>query len=551
MLERTLALFLVLIVTPGLGADDESSDSPVEKEATSDRETNDATPKVLTVDDYGRWNRISSVTLSRDGSWMSYAYLPNDGDGTLHLKRLDGEGAHEVERGSRPAFSPDASFAVCFVDPKGKEDDGGGRRGSRRRGQDEDEDEEARKLRLLRLADGDTVDMENASSFRFSEDATWLAIHMTKGDREAKHDGRDLLLRELETGRTRNLGNVSEFAFNESSTHLAYVVSAAGRHGNGLYLLDLATDHLRALDTASHDYSRLRWDEEWGDALAVLRGEVPDQRTRRVNTLLVYPKVIEEPDRVVTITSDAEGIPDGFVISELASVSFREERGTVLFGIKEQADKIEKEKDRPDVDVWHWNDERVQSVQARQARRDRDRTYRCIVHLDDRGVTRLEDDRMRSVSVPEYGPYAVGRDNELYRREVTWGGARADYYRVDLRTGERKLITEALGRSIGSSPDGEWFVFLKSGRVWSYHLADGTLTDLSPSAPVQFVNEDDDHPYEKPSFGVAGWIDDDAVVLNHRHDLWRVELDGTGATNLTGGLGRRAADPVPLRHPRP
>jgi len=30
--------------------------------------------KILNVDDYNRWSRINSVSLSDDGNWMSYGY---------------------------------------------------------------------------------------------------------------------------------------------------------------------------------------------------------------------------------------------------------------------------------------------------------------------------------------------------------------------------------------------------------------------------------------------------------------------------------------------
>ena len=65
----------------------------------------------------------------------------------------------------------------------------------------------------------------------------------------------------------------------------------------------------------------------------------------------------------------------------------------------------------------------------------------------------------------------------------------------------------------------------------------GEHTDLTSDLPTTFVNEDYDYPVEqKPSWGVAGWADDDeAVLLYDRYDIWSVTSDGTGALRLTEG----------------
>ena len=47
--------------------------------------------KVLQLEDYARWNRITSPALSPDGKWMTFTYSPNEGGQTiLHVKALDG-----------------------------------------------------------------------------------------------------------------------------------------------------------------------------------------------------------------------------------------------------------------------------------------------------------------------------------------------------------------------------------------------------------------------------------------------------------------------------
>src|ERR1019366_2983921 len=65
--------------------------------------------KVLNLPDYGRWNRITSTSLSPDGKWMSYAYQPNEGDATLFVKQLDGDKLFTIPIGSAPAAAAGAA----------------------------------------------------------------------------------------------------------------------------------------------------------------------------------------------------------------------------------------------------------------------------------------------------------------------------------------------------------------------------------------------------------------------------------------------------------
>jgi dipeptidyl aminopeptidase/acylaminoacyl peptidase len=64
--------------------------------------------------------------------------------------------------------------------------------------------------------------------------------------------------------------------------------------------------------------------------------------------------------------------------------------------------------------------------------------------------------------------------------------------------------------------------------------------DLDDGDKISFVDAEDDHPYEKPAYGVAGWSKDGKhVLLNHRFDIWQLPLDGGRAINLTQGVGNR------------
>ncbi len=487
--------------------------------------------KVLTFEDYPRWNRIVSVALCADGNWMTYAYRPNDGDDTLYVRSLTGDQVHKVACAANPVFSDDSAWVGYVVSlPKAEQEK---LRRARR--------PITQKVEIMNLKTGEKTTVENASTFRFSGDSRFAAVKKEKAVREARHDGTDLILIDLQAGRQRSIGNVGLFEFNKPGSLLAYTVDAAEKAGNGIYVWNLQSGVLQVLDTGEADYAQLAWDKD-GTALAVLKGTKKREMAQKDNRLLAFTAVgSAEPGRVEYDPAADARFPREMVLSEFGQLSWSEDDSRIFCGIKEQ----EKEPERSDkpvanVDVWHWKDERVQSVQMVRANQDRRATYRSAFLLDGKRFVRLADEAMPTVNLTENGRWGIGVLDKPYRTEVSWGGSRADYYLVDTATGERRLIAKGLSRTYGTSPDSKWFLYQKDKEVWAYEIATGAVRNISKKAGISFINEEDDHPYEKPIYGLAGWTKDGrAVILNHRFDLWSLPLDDGKPQNITGGMGER------------
>lgn len=545
--SASLALLSLLVAapaltTPTLGA---QSASPT-RAASGATARNDATPntaradgklKTLSLDDYGQWRRVTSTALSPDGAWMSYVYAPNEGDNVLHIRSLTGERMHTIAVGSAPVFSDDSRWVAYYVNPTEAELE----RARRARAANSTAAAPAppRRFEVRNLETGATFAVPNAATFAFSRTGTWIAVRTAKPVASAKHDGADLIVRNLATSSTRNIGNVGQFAFDESGAHLAYTVDAAEKLGNGVYVTTLATGETRALDGAAADYAQLSWSET-GSHLAVLRGLTPEGKVQRVNTLLVYTALGTAQSRALTVDGASAGpLPAGHVISEFASLRWSPDGTSLMLGVKEQEDAPKKSDDAvANVDVWHWRDAEPQSVQIVRLAQERRSTYPARFTVAGSALRVLGDSVMRSVQPTVNQQWGIGRIDTSYRGEVAWGGSRGDYYRVNMITGERTLIARSLSRTMGTSPDSRWFLYLREGRVHAYDLTTGRDQMIDASTDTRFVDITDDHDYELPAYGVAGWsADGKHVVLNHQFDLWQLALDGSRAVNLTRGVG--------------
>lgn len=518
--------------------------------------------RTLTLADYGKWNRITGTALSANGKWMSFIYQPNDGDGTLHIQSLDSEKRFTIPVGSAPVFADNSASVAYFVSPPERRAGGRGAGGGAPGGPGGNAPGgapqrpgagapgaalPARRAEVLDLTTGEKFAVSNAATIKFAEGGNWVAVRTNKPVATATHNGADLILRDLKTSNTRNIGNVGLYEFDRTGRLLAYTVDAADRMGNGVYLIDLASGETRVLTSGAKDFDMLVWSDT-ASHLAVLRGEKSSAHRQKDNALLAWMDLGTPRSRAIVFDSAAQamtgsGMPAAMTISEFTAPRFSKDGARISVGIKEQeAEPAKSDEPQANVDVWHYKDPEPQSVQMVRLNGDRRSTYGATFDLASKKLLRLADSAMRNVTLTPNARWGIGRLDRPYRGEVSWGGAKADYYRVNVSTGERSLIANGLTRTMGVSPDSKWFLYLKDGNVMAYNIDAGTSARIDAGAKVSFIDSEDDHPYERPTYGVAGWSKDGkSVLLNHRYDIWQLALDGSKAVNLTAGAGEAGA----------
>lgn len=507
--------------------------------------------KVLTLADYPQWKQITAAAVSPDAAWFACVLKPNGGDETLLIKNVASGRVTEIAGGTRPVFSRDSKWAACMIGPSKAEAD------KLRK----DHKPVPRKAELIGLTDGARFDVDDAAALVFSNDSLCFAVKKAgspAGPGRTASAGSGLIIRRLDNGSTQLVGDVGEFAFNKAGRFLAYTVASGDRKGNGLYLLEPATGKLEVLDSAELEYAGLSWDEK-GTALAVLKGLKGQGLREKDNSLVTFTGIgaaasgrTAGPVRTEYDPARDAAFPKGFVISERRAMRFgpfgggaapllawSEDLSRVFCGIREQAkEPAASAEPAPNVDVWHWKDERIQSVQMSQADFDRNFAYRSVFLVRDGKFVRLADADMKDVEFERDGRWAVGRDAKPYLTDVE--SELSDFYALDTASGARKSIVSGVRRGLGMSADGRHFLYMKDKELFLYTFADGRTVNISARSGVCFSDEEDDHPDEKPAYGVAGWTSDGkAVIMNHRYDLWLLPFDGSAPRNLTAGVGSK------------
>lgn len=496
--------------------------------------------KVLSLSDYEKWSRITRASLSGDGNWVVHGLQPNGGDETLYLQDLRTDSISEVKYANNGVFSDNSQWVYYYINPSKAEAKKA--REARR--------ELSNTLVVKNLQTGEESKYERVNRAEFTTDGQFLAIHRRKNpDDKSRHAGSDLILLELKSKKLLNIGNVSQFSFNRIANKMAYTVDADGKVGNGLYMVDLPSMNIQVLDSDTSQYASLIWDDaqslksEWGSkgkTLAVLKGITDSKKTLRENSVLVLRNMGQKDFKKTEYTTqNFENFPKTFVITELGALRFSNDGSQVFIGIKEQESVLKLSKDTvANVDVWHWKDEMIQSVQIRRANMLRRQTYQSSILLDNGQFVQYGDDNFRSIAMSKNARYAIARNDRDYVTDVSWGESVSDLYRVDLKTGEKVLFAKGITRVYGSSPDGKHYLYFDNDNIHVYDVNTNKSTDISAKSGVSFLDIDHPYPNANPTYGIAGFTKDGkSVVVNHTFDLYLISLDGSKSENLTKGLG--------------
>ncbi len=561
----------------------------------------------FTVADLRGWKSIRSPVLSDDGKWFGYVLAPNDGNAKVVLRQTaDGGKELGFPIGEPPAPAPgapgaggagpsvtisgDAKYAAFIVFPS---------KAPARRGRgDRASPPPQNKVDVVNLATGEKKEFDRIRRFAFNgEKPTWIALYAYAppapaaenpaasatppggqgAPRAERNSGADLVLYNLSTGESVNIGNVAEFGFDDSGTWLAYTIDARDAIGNGVQLRNMRTDVVRSLDSDHALYRQLAWSDS-GVALAVLRGR-PDSVSRdTLYSVLSFTDFrAEGPKKTVFDPSQHADFPTGMTVSAERAPKFADDMSAVFFGIRavekhpatmaandgravvqagapgaggtiNQPRVQNNDEDLPTLVLWHWKDPRLQSQQMVQLTQDKAYSYLAEYRFTENRTIRLADDALRTVTPLPHEHFAVGLDSREYDQPASYSGRRyEDVYRIDLKTGDRKLVLKKhpsanqFGGPGGAggipSPDGGRVLYWgEDGNWWVLDAATGDIRNITRDVSTTFANTEDDHnnlyPPSRPAFG---WSKDgSAVVLYDGWDAWKVPVKGGAAVNLTG-----------------
>ena len=554
-----------------------------------------AAKRALTHQDYDSWASIVASQVSRDGKFVAYAYVPQDGDGEIVVRNIatgvdwraprgyrppvpppDDPGTNVAEfqaeqaRLLRPVFTADSRFLIFQTEPTKAEIT------KAKKEKKKPEDMPKNGLGIMDLSNGTVTRVERVKTFRVPEDGFGYVAYqlepkaeekpkpaeagtepsaVTAAQRPArgkkKEYGSDLILRNTATGTERTFTDALDFTISKDAKTLIYTVSSKKEDTNGVFAVTTDTDTQPvALLSGKGKYQKLTWDEDNTQLAFTSDKEDADAKQPKFR---VYQWNRKDPQATEVVSIASPGFRKEMVVSERATLSFSLDGSHLFLGTAPPPDPEKDEEIPADekvlVDLWHWKDDYVQPIQRIRAEQDRNRSFRAVYDLKSKKFVQLGDESMESVSPSNDGSYAIGSDNRKYRVISDYDPGFSDYYLIDTSDGSRKPIASKQRGNVSISPNAKYALYFDGKDWYSYSVADGTATNLTKDIPVHFYNEENDLPQTPGSYGIAGWTKDDKDVLVYdRYDIWQISPDGSRAKNVTDGVGRK--DRTTLRYVR-
>ena len=518
----------------------------------------DSPKKHLEPKDYGQWQRITSTEVSDDGSWFAYNIELVDGDGWLMLKKAgsDSTGEHKFMHGFGLEFSEDNRWAAFLIGVSEDEKE-----------KMEEQDKQVKyNLGLMNLGTARVDTFKQVQSFTFSETGGHLA--MTKYGKKDQN-GNEMLVRDLGTGQNRLIGNVADYEFNEEGSLLALAITAEGKLGNGVQLLNLRNSSMTVLQSDTADFKDLTWSDE-GNALAFLKTVKNEDYEDPTHAIFAYRDISASansvPDVQVFDQVTFKTYPQDHRVVDYRSLQWADNRESLFFGVKkwEKKDKpvkdtkkedagakqdttaenkAEKEKEEEDlnegldstnVEIWHWRDDQIQPRQEVLSNQLKQDNHLSVWHLEKNTFVQLGDSLVEEVQLTGDQQHAVGYVEKPY--EPTFEEEWRDIYLIDVQTGQRKKILDRRER-VDVSPGGNYLIYFWDNEWRTYDLEKEKEINLTGELGTRFENyhQVNGREQQRP-FGMGRWTEDDEwVLLYDEYDVWRVHADGSRSKKLTSG----------------
>ncbi len=521
--------------------------------------------KPLTHDVYDSWKEIPDKMITNDGSTIVYTLNPQEGDGRVVFHSLKSAKIDSVQRGAEIRLTDDSEYAIFKIKPQLNLVK------SAKRLKKKKEEMPKDSLGIYGLQTNQITKIPNVLSYKIPEKAGgWLAyqieetnkIDITKKKdtlvktetkkkspkKESEENGYGLVLKNFKTNTEQSFSFVTEYNFAKYAKRLVF--STTGNDStllSGVYAYDLQNGKLENIFKSKGKFKKLSLSE---DGTQIVFIADLDTNTK---TQIRFPKLYrwKEGDAQAQLLADEKQTfaPAGWLVSDNFQPRFSKDGTKLFFGTNPKpvvADTTLLPEEIVSVEVWNWQDKKLQTQQKVSLEEDKKRSYLSVVHLDNIKIIQLGFAEIPNINLDKEANHNIvlaTSDVPYSNQHWDWSNKK-DVYLVNLKDGSRKQIATALQGNPVLSPNAQFVTWwsMPDTAWFAYSLNTEKTAKLTNNQGVKYYDEDDDHPDYPQPHGSAGWVDDvkdPMFVVYDKYDAWAIDLRNNVPMLITGGRANK------------
>lgn len=535
---------------------------------------------------YDAWQSIGERLLSDDGKWIVYSVNPQEGDNELVVQSADLKYKLTIPRAFGATITPDNRYLVCRIRPLYAQTREA--RIKKKRPDDMPKDS----LAIVVLGTDSIWKTPRVKNFQAPEESFgWLAYHQEKAilpparraatpdlkkvmdslnriidslqylvenppsKKKSKRDGEEmfedaegdgasaagadagtnLVLRRLDNGAEIVFPNVREYRFNKKGSKL--LIEKAGDPKDSLaknlvLLYDLRKMYADTISRGGNDFRGFVFSEQ-GDQLAFVaeRDATSPKALQKFYKLWYYKEGMDSA--MLLADKNSPGMKVGMTVSENGRLDFSKSGRRLFFGaaaITPPRDTTLVDIDQVKVDIWHYNDDYLQTRQLSTLNRDLQENFLAMVELEQNRIVQLASREMPTVYTSNEGDGSTffGMSDFGKRIEEQWTGrTKKDLFAINPADGSAHVIRKDVEGLISPSmisPTGKFIVWYEM-KPRNYFIYDGKeIRNISAGIRTPLYDEDNDVPSDPFPHGVMGWHEgDSALYVYDRYDVWTLD----------------------------
>ena len=478
--------------------------------------------KSLTVDDLVTWQRITDREISDNGKWVACKMEPWEGDATVYLYAAQGQETATFSPADKFAFSASSGYLVVTQTPGKSTVDS-------LKVLKTKEDKMPMNTLVIYSVAGKKETIDSLKTFKLADEADWIAYQRGRKDST-------LYVRSLDGSKTFQFPTVTDFQFAKKSGMLYYTSAAEGEAG--IFTLNPEKGSPALIKEGKGVFKQTTFDEK-GERLAFLYCADKDSSYKALSLWLSEHNA---PAKEIA-TRGNKAFPAEWVINENGMLQFSKSASRLFFGTSpepRQKDTTQLAENRPNVQVWSWDEPVQYTVQNYNKEKDLKKSYQAVYNLGNGSIFQLANEELPNIQLGNEGDAALAllSTSRPYSLSSMWEArTRSDYYTVSLDNGERKQIAQADYGRFRLSPQGKYaYWYGETDSCWyTIALAEGKGYRLTTPESFPAWDEENDVPNHPYAHGAAGWTaNDQNLLIYDRYDIWK--FDPTAATspiNLT------------------